>query len=240
MKDYKKIRMIFGFAMAVILLAGQDSAASLIIDFRDPVWSSADRKSAYTVSYGDLAVTASAWKSNRHRTKAKKLGWWNDKGGADGLGIYGGENDEIDRNEYLRLDFNRTVVVSEFHLTDLFKTYGGKNDGDPFRGERAKVTLIHSGHEVNLGTFNGVDRYTVRNKKNGDLRVSLENHRQIRGRRADSIIFKAPYGKNNDFSVAEVAVSPTPEPGTLLLLGTGLIGLAGIRKKKGVPTSRRS
>jgi hypothetical protein len=38
------------------------------------------------------------------------------------------------------------------------------------------------------------------------------------------------YGNLND---VEIRIDPVPEPATMLLLGSGLIGLAGYRRKKG-------
>ncbi len=41
-----------------------------------------------------------------------------------------------------------------------------------------------------------------------------------------------PGGENNEFSVAGMNIAPVPEPATMLLFGTGLLGLAGLRLRR--------
>ena len=43
--------------------------------------------------------------------------------------------------------------------------------------------------------------------------------------------FSVGYGCHFKVTGAEVEISQVPEPATMLLLGTGLVGLAGIRRK---------
>ncbi|GAB6061413.1 PEP-CTERM sorting domain-containing protein [Deferrisoma palaeochoriense] len=50
----------------------------------------------------------------------------------------------------------------------------------------------------------------------------------------DKLVFTADAGNNNSrFFMDNFTYTPVPEPGTLILLGTGFAGLAGYRRRKG-------
>ena len=63
---------------------------------------------------------------------------------------------------------------------------------------------------------------------NGDLTID------IGGVTVSSIRFTAPGfidGEDHEFAVQGIAGQPVPIPAAIVLLGSGLVGLAGIRKK---------
>jgi hypothetical protein len=57
------------------------------------------------------------------------------------------------------------------------------------------------------------------------LEISLDGINEIVGRNAEAY-------DENDITLDGGKVAPVPEPATILLLGAGLAGLAGIRRKK--------
>ena len=49
---------------------------------------------------------------------------------------------------------------------------------------------------------------------------------------SDAITSVTFYSGSNSFEVDNIAIAPVPEPATILLFGMGLVGLAGIRRRK--------
>jgi len=107
--------------------------------------------------------------------------------------------------ESLTVSFRPAVDVINVYLLDLFY-------GEP---EYAVITL-NSGTPTVLRGTNDL----------GGLRIT-----GISGADITSIVFEAE-GRFSDYALAAIEVTSVPEPGTLVLLGSGLLGLGIVRRKK--------
>jgi hypothetical protein len=192
--------------VSALTIAGPIPPGPLDIDFRHSDWSSANGQHEWTV--GDVQAIA-LWDRLLYQDTT------------DGLGIMGGEPDEINYREKLKvnlgLDPDEGIYVSGVWITDLFDSPDGVD------GEEGRVTLkLVSGDFMSFDFFgNDADQ------GNGEILVDFEGTYLV-----DKAFFYI-IGEtcNNDFSVAGFN-SPIPEPATMLLLGTGLIGLAGFGRRK--------
>ena len=143
------------------------------------------------------------------------------------LGVTGGNNwDEIDIEppaEVLQITFSAPVFVNTLDLNKLFLV-GFRGDTN---NEVAGVNYILGGSFLGanfyLGTENGM--LTVNNPF-GNTPIDTV---QFWGVPTSS----ATDTTNSDFGVSALSVTPVPEPGTLLLLGSGLTLIAArLRRRK--------
>lgn len=177
----------------------------LAIDFRTDDWQGSDsahNQHSYTVD----GVTAIA---------NPGLLFANDS--ADGLGVQGGEYDEINYGERLEIYFTGGAYLSGIWITDLFDSPDGVD------GEEGLVTLSTDLGGVAINFYGN-----LADQANGEYYIDFGTLFYT-----SSAIFE-PIGEtfNNEFSVAGFTGAPVPEPATLLLLGTGLVGFAGFSRKK--------
>lgn len=203
-----------GFFAAIFMLAGSANALSFEFDFRTAEWAPADGLSVFasapvTVSAFNGAVPALLFQDS-----------------TDGLGVKGGEPDEIDKAEWLIVEFDSPRDVWDVYITDLFAPLDGDNN---IYGERGTVELYGGGSTLLTSfQFDGISA----DQGNGELLVDFGATWQVSYLKfyADTVSFR-----NNEFSVAGLNSSEVPEPATMLLFGTGLAGLAGaLRRKKGL------
>ena len=196
-------------AILVFLIAG--TAAAATVDFRDAAFGGANYQASFSAPIDGYTVTLTA----RPTTKARL--YWDS---TDGLGVrYGYENDEIEGRERLKIRFSTPVSLSSVLLTDLF------NEGYL---ERGSYQLNGTGSWISFSADPG----QTPSNSNGVLKLSLDPSILV-----SSIMFRAPgylpfLNQRHEFSVAAIEVNAVPIPAAAWLLGSGLISLVALRRRK--------
>jgi hypothetical protein len=210
----KKIAITIIFlSLGVFLGAGNAFAA--IIDFTSPAFSGAkDATTFSTPMGGGITLTPGPNDSVSSPTL-----WWDN---LDGIGVqYSYEQDEIEGSEYLELTFSNPFVLDNIYIADLFNERGYTEHGF-YRLDNGPLVTFLADADQNLGDPGD----------NGELTLD------IGGVTVNSIKFTAPgllsvngELQNHEFALQGIEGTPVPIPAAILLLGSGLVGLAGIRKK---------
>ena len=140
--------------------------------------------------------------------------WWDEN---DGFGVqYGYEDDEVEGDEWLKLDFSPNVILVEIHFTDLFNELGYRETGS--------FEIDGSGTWTPFSALQG-QQWGI---SNGELFFPVNQQ-------VDFITFMAPgweNGQHHEYAVAGVEVTQIPIPGSALLLGSGALALFGIIRKR--------
>lgn len=142
---------------------------------------------------------------------------WNANDG--GVGI---RDDEITGyRDALLLWFSKPVSIASFELVDLF------NEGYLETGFFAFDSDFSNGINVDgYGFFHADPTQQILGEGPAFGAYSLGINAPVQG-----VLFTA-FGTRNDYAVAGYTAAPVPEPSTVVLLGLGMIGLAGLGRRK--------
>ena len=206
----KKAGILFTIFLSVLIWTSSVHALPMI-DFADSSFSAVHGLPSGSVNYGGLGITFIA--SNGDLTHNPGF-----SGGIDGIGI---GDDEISIGEQLEIRFTTELYLSKIYITDLF--YEGNS---PYQ-ERGQFQYYTGSSWTGWMTFEAPTTNLPYSTTNGEYIIDLDPLTVI-----SAIRFAGIDSSRNDYSVRGVDAAPTPEPATMLLLGSGLIGIAAFGRKK--------
>jgi hypothetical protein len=157
-----------------------------------------------------------------------------------GLGVVGTPAGEISVGQTIKFTFAQSQVVGSLSLSLLY----AKGDALDTADERAQITVNYSNGTTGVYTLFANGSYTGIWSGSGSVACddptqglwTLTDPFGTLGVDSISLTALNNYGgysdyRNSDFGFYALETTPTPIPGAVWLLGSGLVGLVGLRRK---------
>jgi hypothetical protein len=203
---------------ALSLWAAVGTALAVQIDFTSDLYAPAEGQRTY--ARDGLLLSAMPEGQDVYLT------WTAD----DGIGIGGNfsyEDDEVEFDEWMRIDFDKSVLLTDVYLTDFFV----ETRGDHTYQEHGMILFLYADGSLSpVYDFWQTDAGAVNGEYTLDV-AGWTGDREVLAVGLSGVGGNSVVGEDHEFAVAGLEVSPVPEPASMFLLGSGLLGLAAWRRK---------
>jgi hypothetical protein len=248
----KRLSMVGAVLAIVGAMQSSAAAAPVQIDFNvagfGPTAGTTSSFTKDTNVFGDVDMTFTSMNSSLQQANLLYWDGADGNGYADGFGVMGSgsyEDDEIEGDERLGLSFSRGVNLLGFNLTDFFHEQTpslqlcGGGTANCYR--EVGYFQVRFGDGTTTGWLDMLAYADATLSGNGAFSIAM-NFDNVTG-----LLFRAPgevpnntlapgFVERHEFSLAGVRIDeqpiPAPEPGTMMLLGLGLSGIAASRRRR--------